>query len=126
MQAVSSYWKGMVRVQHQRHHLAVRDARRVKCRVRMMTEPKCPPGQPPSGDGAPPSGKQPPRRWAVKPMPKTQVLVWPGEPNTFEAVQLARISAAAAEKSASLTDELNRQVWERVQVKRAARQAAAQ
>lgn len=123
MQFVSSQWKGVVRDEHRHHHLAVREARMAKCRVRMATEPKCPPGQLPSGDGVP-NEKQPPRLWVVKPMPKTQVLVWPGEPNTFEAVQAARVSSTVAEKSASLTDELNHQVWERVQAKRAARAAA--
>ncbi len=124
MQIVSSQWKGVVRDEHRHHHLAVREARMAKCRVRMATEPKCPPGQSPLGDGAPPSKRQPLRLWVVKPMPKTQALVFPGEPNTFEAVQSARISAAIADTSASLTDELNRQVWERVQAKRAARAAA--
>lgn len=124
MQTFSGRWKGMVRDQHQHNHLKALDTRRAKCRVRMTTEPKCPPGQPPSGDGAPPNKKQPPRLWVVKPMPKTQVLIFPNDPDTFEAVQSARISATIAEKSASLTDELNRQVWERVQTKRAARAAA--
>ncbi len=124
MQIVSSQWKSRVRDEHRSHHLAVRDARMAKCRVRMATEPECPPSHPNPMPGCPTGEKQPPRLWVVKPMPKTQALVFPGEPNTFEAVQAARANAAVAEKSASLTDELNRQVWERVQAKRAARAAA--
>lgn len=89
---------------------------------RTGTEPKCPPGQQPSGDGVPADNTPHPK--LVQPVPGTQVIIFPGSRDTYEAVQSARTSAAVAEKSASLTDELNRDLYERVQAKRAARQAA--
>jgi hypothetical protein len=89
---------------------------------RTGSEPKCPAGQSPAGDGVPADNT--PRPKLVQPVPGTQVIIFPGSRDTFEAVQQSRVSAAVAEKSASLTDELNRDLYERVQAKRAARQAA--
>ncbi len=89
---------------------------------RTGTEPKCPAGQSPEGDGVPADNV--PRPKLVQPVPGTQVIIFPGSRDTFEAVQSARATAVVAEKSTSLTEELNRDLYERVQAKRAARQAA--
>lgn len=89
---------------------------------RTGSEPKCPAGQSPAGDGTPADNT--PRPKLVQPVPGTQVIIFPGSNDTYEAIQQSRVSAAVAEKSASLTDELNRDLYERVQAKRAARQAA--
>ncbi len=98
------------------------DARKPEFFQRTGTEPKCPAGQSPSGDGVPADNTPCPK--LVQPVPGTQVIIFPGSRDTFEVVQSTRASAAVAETSTSLTEELNRDLYERVQAKRAARTAA--
>lgn len=85
------------------------------------TDPKCPPDSVPVGEPAP--APKPPTKQFVPvstPLPSTVTLIQPGDAGTFERTQERRVNAAMGE---SVTDHLNRDLFDRVAARRATRQA---